>query len=135
MAKSLDFSVVYEFNTLKTGITVPVILTLGERDINFYAKVDTGSTHCIFERKHGERLNIEIETGNYENFGTATGAFPAYGHELIVSVLDIEIVSTVYFAKEESFTRNVLGRVGWLDRVKLGLIDYEGRLFLSEYGK
>jgi hypothetical protein len=49
--------------------------------------------------------------------------------------VDIETVSTVYFAKEESFTRNVLGRVGWLDRVKLGLIDYEGKLFLSEYNK
>jgi hypothetical protein len=47
--------------------------------------------------------------------------------------MNIETVSTVYFAKDESFTRNVLGRQGWLDRVKLGLIDYEGRLFLSKY--
>ncbi len=50
-----------------------------------------------------------------------------------MSVLGIETVSTVYFAKEESFTRNALGRQGWLDRVRLGLIDYEGKLFLSEY--
>jgi hypothetical protein len=27
----------------------------------------------------------------------------------------------------------VLGRVGWLNRVRLGLIDYDGRLFLSAY--
>ncbi len=55
--------------------------------------------------------------------------------EISLSVLEIETYTTVYFAKEESFTRNVLGRGGWLDRVKLGLIDYEGKLFLSEYDK
>jgi hypothetical protein len=49
--------------------------------------------------------------------------------------LGIETVSTLYFAKEEFFTRNVLGRQGWLDRVKLGLIDYEGKLLLSAYGE
>jgi len=54
---------------------------------------------------------------------------------LTLNVLGIETVATVCFAKEESFTRNVLGRQGWLDRVKLGLIDYEGKLFLSEYNK
>jgi hypothetical protein len=48
-------------------------------------------------------------------------------------VLGIETFSTVYFAAEEGFTRNLLGRQGWLDRVKWGLVDYEGRLFLSKY--
>jgi len=28
-----------------------------------------------------------------------------------------------------------LGRIGWLDRVKLGLIEQEGKLFLSRYNK
>jgi len=31
------------------------------------------------------------------------------------------------------FDCKVLGRIGWLNRVKLGLIDQEGKLFLSEY--
>jgi len=61
--------------------------------------------------------------------------FDAYGHDLTLSVLGVETFSRVYFAKEESFTRNVLGRQGWLDRVKLGLIDYEGKLLLSAYSK
>jgi len=52
---------------------------------------------------------------------------------LTLSILDIETYATVYFAAEESFTRNVLGRQGFLDRVKLGLIDYEGKLLLSAY--
>ena len=65
--------------------------------------------------------------------GTATGTFKAFGHELTLSVLGIETVSTVYFAENEYFDRNVLGRIGWLDRLKLGLIEQEGKLFLSEY--
>jgi hypothetical protein len=27
--------------------------------------------------------------------------------------------------------RNVLGRRGWLDRVRLGIVDYESALYLS----
>ena len=44
-------------------------------------------------------------------------------------LLDLDIVA--YFAKDESFNRNVVGCYGWLNRVRLGLIDYEGKLYLS----
>lgn len=135
MAEDLSFDKTYFYNTLESGITVPLLLRLNGTAVEFEAKVDTGAENCIFERRHGETLGLNIESGREQIFSTATGVFIAYGHKLKLSVLDIETVSTVYFAKEESFTRNVLGRQGWLDRVKLGLIDYEGRLFLSEYGK
>jgi predicted aspartyl protease len=95
--------------------------------------VDTGASFCVFERAQAERLGIDVESGEPLRISTAVSGFDAYAHELTLTVLGIETVSTVYFAKEESFTRNVLGRQGWLDRVKLGLIDYEGKLLLSEY--
>jgi hypothetical protein len=41
----------------------------------------------------------------------------------------------VYFAVEASFKRNVLGRGGWLDHVRLGLVDYQGELYLSRYAE
>lgn len=132
---AIEFSAVFEYDTLKTGITLPVTLGYNSLTIDFEGKLDTGSSHCIFARKYGEDIGLEIENGSPEKFGTAAGVFIAYGHELLLSILDIETVATVYFAKEESFTRNVLGRQGWLDRVKLGLIDYEGKLLLSAYGK
>ena len=132
---TIEFSIVHDYDTMKTGITIPVTLGYNSRTVDFEAKLDTGSSHCIFERRFGENLGLEIENGELEKFGTATVGFFAYGHEISLSVLEIETYSKVYFAKEESFTRNVLGRQGWLDRVKLGLIDYEGRLFLSEYNK
>jgi hypothetical protein len=132
---AIKFSAIYEYDTLKAGITLPVTLGYNSFTVDVEAKLDTGSSHCVFARKYGENLGLVIENGSAEKFGTAVGVFTAYGHELTINVLGIETVATVYFAKEESFTRSVLGRQGWLDRVKLGLIDYEGKLFLSEYDK
>ena len=135
MSENLEFDQIYEYNTLKSGITVPVKFSLDEHQVAFTAKIDTGSSHCIFERKYGQQLELEIENGIELNFNTAAGNFRAYGHELTLTVLGIENVSTVYFAESDYFDRNVLGRIGWLDRVKLGLIEREGKLFLSEYRK
>lgn len=130
----IEFGTIHDYDTLKTGITIPVTLGANSRTVDFEAKLDTGSSHCIFERRFGENLGLEIENGTLEKFGTATDGFFAYGHEVEILVLDISIYTTVYFAKEEWFTRNVLGRQGFLDRVKMGLIDYEGKLLLSDYG-
>ena len=132
---AIEFSTVHNYDTLKTGITLPVTLGYNLRTVDFEAKLDTGSSHCIFERSFGENLGFEIENGTLEKFGTATVGFYAYGHEVSLSVLEVETYAVVYFAKEESFTRNVLGRQGFLDRVKLGLIDYEGKLLLSVYSE
>ncbi|MBI3423083.1 MAG: hypothetical protein HY011_09100 [Acidobacteria bacterium] len=46
----------------------------------------------------------------------------------------MEIVATVYFAASVDIPVNVLGRVGWLDRVRLGLVDYNCHLYLSASG-
>lgn len=135
MSATLEFDEIYEYSIFKSGITVPIKLTFAENPVGFTAKIDTGSSHCIFERKHGLQLDLEIENGIELNFNTATGSFRAFGHELTLTVLGLETVSTVYFAEEDLFDRNVLGRIGWLDRVKLGLIEQEGKLFLSEYRK
>jgi hypothetical protein len=133
MAEILEFETSYDYSLYETGITVPVCLKYAETDVEFFAKIDTGSTYCIFQRLHGELLGFNIENGLPVTIGTATGTFKAFGHELTLSVLGIETVSTVYFAESDYFDRNVLGRIGWLDRVKLGLIEREGKLFLSEY--
>jgi len=36
-------------------------------------------------------------------------------------------------AKIDTGQRNVLGRRGFMEQVRLGLIDYEGKLYLSSY--
>lgn len=133
MAEILEFELFHNYSLFEIGITVDATLQNGNLSVDIDAKIDTGSTFCIFERHYGERLDLNVEAGTPIEIGTATGSFRAYGHELMLSVLGIETVSTVYFAENEYFDRNVLGRIGWLDRVKLGLIDQEGKLFLSKY--
>ena len=88
---------------------------------------------CVFPRRYGEELGFDIESGAYQRIGTVIGGFDAYGHWVRLSVLGSEYETTVYFAKDYNFNRNILGRQGWLDRVRLGLIDYDGKLYLSEY--
>lgn len=48
-------------------------------------------------------------------------------------VLALEFESIAYFAEDAAFNRNALGRQGRLDRIRLGLVDYEGKLYLSDY--
>lgn len=133
MSEILEFDKTHFYNVYDVGISVSVQLFYAGKDVEFVSKIDTGSTFCIFQRLHGELLGLEIENGIPIDIGTATGSFRAFGHELTVIVLGIETVSTVYFAESDAFDRNVLGRIGWLDRVKLGLIEQENKLFLSEY--
>ena len=134
ITESIEFTTTYRYNTLEAGITLPTILKLGSLFVKVDGKVDTGATFCVFERVHGENLGLEIESGDFLRMQTATGPFDTFGHTINLFVLGIETEATVYFAKEESFYLNILGRQGWLDRVKLGLIDYEGKLLLSAYG-
>ena len=124
MEEIISFAKQYEYNTLKIGITVPVRLVLDDEIVVFEAKVDTGAANCIFERIHGERLGVTIESGEKQVFSTAAGNFTTFAHEVNLSVLEVEMFTKVYFAESPSYTRNVLGRQGWLDRVKLGLIYY-----------
>jgi len=133
MAETLVFSKLHFYDTREIGISVPAALAVGDKTIEFQAKVDPGSSLCVFPRQYGEELGFDIESGEYQRIGTVTGGFDAFGHWATLSVLGYEYETTVYFAKDHSFNRNILGRQGWLDRVRLGLVDYDGKLYLSDY--
>lgn len=133
MPETLSFEKVYSYNTLLTGITVPIIINSGAEIVEINAKIDTGATHCIFERKYGDFLGLAVESGTSIDVATPTGTFLAYGHEVTIGMFGWQWDVTVYFIAEEGIKRNVLGRQGWLDHINLGLIDYEGKLFLSPY--
>lgn len=135
MGETLTFSKVHNYNTGETGITVRVRLSNVSETTDVTAKIDTGASHCIFGRDVGEMLGLDVESGAQQSFLTAAGNFLTFGHEVTFSVLGIETTTTVFFAADENFNRNVLGRQGWLDRVRLGLVDYEGKLYLSDYNE
>ncbi len=132
MVYQLSFNRLHQDQS-KDSVVLPVTLKLGRKTSNFEAQIDTGASVCIFRRQQGEELGIEIETGLREQINTVTGSFITYGHQLTLSVLEIDFEAYVYFAVQEQFARNVLGRIGWLDRIKVGLIYYDRQVFLSPY--
>ena len=133
MAFTLDFEKLINYTVSDEGIALDVTLKLTSASVIIPAKIDTGSTYCIFERRFGEQLSLAIESGFLQRFGTVTGSFTAYGHSVALETAGFEFDSMVFFAEDESFTKNVLGRIGWLDKVVFGLIDYEGKIYLDRY--
>ena len=110
---------------------MPVTLRSGEESVSFPAQLDTGATYCVFERTYAEILGLSVESGTPLRFTTAMGSFNAYGHTLTLETLGYSFDATVYFATHEGFRRNVLGRRGWIDHLRLGLIEYESKLYLN----
>jgi hypothetical protein len=134
MNHQLTFSELLSYDPGKPGITVPTVLRLKDQEVSLDAKLDTGASHCIFQRGYGERLGLEIEGGWRISISTATGSFNAFGHEITLWGQNFSFELVVYFAEDYAFSRNVLGRHGFLNLVRLGLIDYDGKLYLSRYG-
>lgn len=133
MSEQLTFSRAYQYNTRLVGISIPVKLQWGSVSAEVEASVDTGSSHCVFKRADATLLGIDVGSGLPQMVHTVAGSFLTYAHEVVLVVLGVETTTTVYFAADDNLSRNVLGRQGWLDRVRLGLVDYDGRLYLSAY--
>lgn len=134
MLWQLMFDGLISYDPGKAGISISARLQSGAAIVDVPAKLDTGSTYCIFERMYGEDLGFNIETGHRQIIGTATGSFVAYGHEVTLTVENYCFSSIVYFPEDPAINRNVLGRYGFINRMQVGLIDYDGKLFLSRYG-
>jgi hypothetical protein len=97
------------------------------------ARLDTGAAFCLFDRLQAELLGLTVESGLPQKFRTVTGSFVAFGHALTIRTYDLEWVSTVYFYEDETVHGNFLGRIGWLDRVRLGLIHHDQRIHICAY--
>ena len=131
----LEFDTLHDYGPDKDSIEISVTLRFGERTVSFPAQLDTGATFCVFERSYAEILGLSVESGMPLRFSTAMGSFDAFGHTVTLETLGNSFDVTVYFAAHESFTRNVLGRRGWLDQVRLGLVEYESKLYLNRYNE
>jgi hypothetical protein len=117
----------------QTSITLPVTLSVSQARVDCDAKVDTGSSNCIFARNLGEELGLDIESSLRLLVSTVTGTFVAYLHEVNLSLTSFEFSSLIGFAEDHEFRLNVLGRRGFIEQMTLGLVDYEGKLYLSRY--
>lgn len=87
MGYELSFNKSFIYDNKKKGISLPISLKLAGQ-IAFLEANDTGASCCIFERKYGEDLGIDIESGIEQKVETVTGIFIAYGHDVTISTLD-----------------------------------------------
>ena len=133
MAYELRFSDRHIYDSKTEGISIPVVLWAGRKKIELLAKIDTGASDCLFEREYAEALGLRVEEGVRKTYATANSRFDAYGHEILLRVMGIETTGTVYFYADPGIVRNVLGRRGWLVRIRFGLVDYDQSLYLAAY--
>jgi hypothetical protein len=133
MGHQLEFEKLIRYDAAQAGISLIVELHLGKDSTKFEAKIDTGSSFCIFERRYGEELGLKIDTGLRNRVGTATDSFWVFGHQVMLVIDEYQFDAMVYFAEDENFRRNVLGRRGAIENLQIGIVDYDGKLYLSRY--
>jgi predicted aspartyl protease len=129
----LEFTTAHSYGSDR-GISVPVLLKSGPNSVRIAASIDTGATFCVFRNELAAALGLDLANATPKRFHTATGSFEAFGHDVEISVLGITTFSTVYFFADASINKNVLGRIGWLDRVQLALVDHDSTLYVAPYG-
>jgi hypothetical protein len=123
----------FDYDLDDTGIALPIILSANGRAEAVTAYVDSGSTLCVFQREMAERLALRVEVG-IEDYVNAMGtAIRVYGHEVTLTLGDLALDLFVYFPDYQRIPRNLLGRQGFLRRLRFGLDDYEGFVYLSHH--
>jgi hypothetical protein len=50
-----------------------------------------------------------------------------------LSTLGHSVDALVFFADDAQLRRNVLGRHGWLNRLRIGIVHYDSKLYVNEY--
>jgi predicted aspartyl protease len=130
---TFSFRTRHSYDTTKIGISVPVELTSGTNVVQVDAKLDTGASICIFERAYAEMLGLNVESGTQALVTTANSTFQAFGHWMTMTVLGFQVDVMVYFAADASIKRNVLGRRGFIDQLRLCLIEHAGELYISKF--
>lgn len=107
---------------------------MSPEEVRLEAKLDTGADFCLFSRLYAENLGLEVEGGHRLDFSTAAGSFVAYGHEVTLVAMGFELSSICYFFQSEAINKNVLGRNGWLNKIRLGVDDTSdpGTLYASQ---
>lgn len=86
-----------------------------------------------FRGELAERLGLDLTAGEPKRFRTANSTLETFGHEVEITAMGVTTYSMVYFFADPTVIKNVLGRVGWLDRVRLGLVDHDSKIYLAAY--
>src|SRR6185503_7775891 len=112
MSIKLNFDEEFRYPDDPSGITIPVVLTHGEKSLRVAGKVDTGAQVCLFAHEVGLRLGLVVEQGTPIVLSSIGRSVEAFGHDVILQAGELGFESRVYFAKYPGLPRNVLGRQG-----------------------
>lgn len=133
MSFQLTFRDRRRYETSDGAITVAAFLSFGNNRVKCAAQVDTGAAVCLFGRELADALGIDVESGHKIHLSTLVGSFPAYGHEVTLETFSLKLYTIVYFVAHDGLERNLLGKFGWLQKVRLGVMDYDEEIYLSAY--
>lgn len=61
------------------GFSLPVALRYADHETDFFARVDTGASFCIFQRLHAEAVGIVVESGTPMRISTVAGVLGQTG--------------------------------------------------------
>jgi len=129
----LSFRTRIRYEEPEPGIPLRVVLNAGSESVDCLARIDTGAAACLFQREVGESLGLAVEAGLPKQFSTLAGPLPAFGHEVTMQAAGLTYQATVFFAEAYDLPRNLLGKFGWLQQVRLGIVDYDEEVYLSAY--
>jgi hypothetical protein len=128
---TVSFDIEHTYSDHDWGIVLDV--ELNGKGVRFLATLDTGAAYCIFQSDYADLLDLTLKDGIPLTLSLANGArIEAYGHEVTMTVLGRTVSSVVYFTDAFGFRRNVLGRRGWIDLFKLGIVYYQSKLYLGD---
>ena len=129
----LEFARVYDYSGGEDSVVIPVVLRSGANEVQVAASVDTGASFCLFGSEIAEALGFDLTSGMRKRFRTANSSFDAYGHGVELHALGVATHSFIYFFADPMIDRNVLGRTGWLDRIRLGPIHHDNQVYLAPH--
>jgi hypothetical protein len=129
----LEFTRVYDYSGEDESVVIPVVLRAGANQVSVAASLDTGASFCLFGAEIAEALGLALASGIRKRFRTANSAFEAYGHPVELHAFSVATHSLIYFFADLTIDKNVLGRTGWLDRVRLGLVHHDNKIYLAPH--
>jgi len=78
-------------------------------------------------------LGLDVESGTRTLVSTANSTFECFGHWLRMTAVGFQFDAIVYFAADANIRRSVLGRRGFIDQLRLCIIEHDGELYASKF--
>lgn len=136
MSWQFSFSTQLHLREDHLGLRLPIKLSFTGQEVEIDAYFDTGSAYCVVPRWVGAGLGLDIEAGAFTTLRTGGGPLPSYLHHVNLTIGDLTFEDApLCVEKYQGLDRCLLGRAGWLQKVWLGLVTYDERLYLNPYGQ